>query len=192
MKEALKIVAVLAALQALLLAAWFGVERRRSAPEAAGGGAHAGQAPPGQLAPALTLRRADGAQVELSSLRGRPVVLHFWATWCKPCREELPALLRLAGDASARVLAVSVDRQWPAVRSFLGGAPPPAVLLASGDEVEQRFNVRQLPVTFLLDADGRIRKRLDGAQPWSERSLSELLRAAAPASAPAPTGDAEQ
>ena len=107
-------------------------------------------------------------------------MLHFWATWCAPCREELPGLLALADDSTARILAVSVDREWSSVRRFFHDNPPPAVFLADGKVVEERFGVRHLPVTYILDDGGNLRLRLDGPRQWSRDALSSVLRDARP------------
>src|SRR5512139_3280197 len=83
----------------------------------------------GPDAPDLELERPDGSVVRLSQLRGTPVLLHFWATWCPPCREELPALItcvrEISRARSVQLLAVSVDRDWAPVRGFFAGEVPP-------------------------------------------------------------------
>ena len=136
MKRTLATVAALVVAQALMLGVWYTVERTRdlgAEPEAQQEVARQRTVPMDRPAPDLTLRRRDGSLLRLSETQGRPLLLHFWATWCPPCRDELPALLAYAADAELSVLAVSLDQNWSAIRRFLGSDPPPAVLLADGD-----------------------------------------------------------
>src|SRR5512142_634832 len=84
---------------------------------------------PGEQAPALELTDLDGAKVSLAKLKGQVVVVNFWATWCPPCREEMPSLVALGKELAARhpgkfkLLAVSLDEKAEAVRAYLK-APP--------------------------------------------------------------------
>lgn len=166
MKRTLATIAALVAAQTLILGIWYAVERSRD-PDAEQGSpppvASQQTTPMDRPSPDLELRRRDGSRLRLTETRGRPLVLHFWATWCPPCREELPALLAYAAEGDMPVLAVSLDPDWGAVRRFLGSDPPPSVVLAEGDDVEEALGVRSLPVTFVVDPAGRLRLRLDGA-----------------------------
>lgn len=121
--------------------------------------------------PALVLETADGERRTLREWRGRPVLLHFWGTWCPPCREELPAVLERADQTEVAVLAVSVDRDWKEIRAFLDSEPPPAVVRASFETAEKRFGVETLPVTFVVDEKGRLRARFEGARDWRSAAL---------------------
>jgi thiol-disulfide isomerase/thioredoxin len=122
------ILAIVAA-QGLALFVYFSVERARSLRRQDGEFQHERVA--GRTAPDLILARPDGSTRRLVNLRGRPVLLHFWATWCPPCLEELPALLELGrtfGESSRlTVVAVAVDDDWEALRRFFGGEIPPEV-----------------------------------------------------------------
>ena len=75
---------------------------------------------PGQEAPDFELQDATGQKLSLRSLRGKPVLLNFWATWCAPCVEEMPSLENLAGRVgdSLHVVTVSVDEDWETVKKF--------------------------------------------------------------------------
>lgn len=110
-----------------------------------------------------------GEKRVLASL-GQPTLIHFWATWCKPCREELPELLDLAGESrqlGVHVVAVSVDETWEVIDHYFGGRAPSAVVRASHEDAQRAFSLGTLPASFLVDAEGRIRHRLPGAQPWA-------------------------
>lgn len=190
MKRTLKIIAVLVLAQAAALGAYLAVEssRQQRAPAARAAPAVVQTSAMDTAAPELSLTRPDGARVRLASHRGQPLVLHIWATWCEPCREELPDLLDAAQASKTRVLAVSLDPGWEPVRRFLAGAVPRPVLLADGEQVSKMLDVQRLPVTFILDGRGRIRLRLDGARRWSADAIRSFVeqalgRATAPSAA---------
>lgn len=157
---------MLVALQAALLAGYFA-----SRPHGPVRPIAATPMPPTPL-PALTLSSSKATQ-SLNELRG-PLLLHFWATWCVPCREELPALLSLADEVE--VVAVSVDQNQSLVDAFFDGDVPSAVWRADQQRVAGALGVDALPVTFVVDADGRVTERVDGAQRWSADEARQLLR----------------
>lgn len=114
----------------------------------------------GLVAPDFELVTLDGDTIRLNELRGTPVVLNFWATWCAPCRRELPALQAAAERYAGRVLILGIDQ----------GEPPETVLpyveemaltfpipMDREMEVAMRYDVRGLPTTFFVDAEGVIR-----------------------------------
>lgn len=179
MKRVFATIAALVAAQAALLGLWYSVERSRNPvaeQESTPSVATRRTTPMDRPLPDLELRRRDGSALRLSETRGRPLVLHFWATWCPPCRDELPTLLAYAEREEVTVLAVSLDPSWPALRRFIGEDPPPWVVLADGSDVESAFDVRSLPVTFLVSSDGRLRLRLDGPRDWSSERMLPRVR----------------
>ena len=120
----------------------------------------------------------SGETVSLSSLQGRPVLLNFWATWCGPCRSEMPALERLKRQAPSGLQVVSVTADEPQiVRRFLAnGGYTFACLMDASAEVSERYRVATLPRTLLLDEQGRVIWDHNGALERGavEASLSEL------------------
>ena len=121
----------------------------------------------GASAPSFALARLDGERVDLRTLRGTPLVLNFWATWCEPCRIEMPLLQSRyeAGRAQGlRVLAVNFDEAEPLVRSFVEDLGLTFdVLLDPGAYVQGLYRVRGYPTTFFVDARGVIRGHKVGA-----------------------------
>lgn len=145
---------------ALLLAflAW------RLSPQA---GAAFGFAAMNQEAPDFRLVTLDGRTVTRDSLRGKVVLINFWATWCPPCRIEMPGFQSVYDERRADdfvILGVSTDRVGRgAVTAFLRdrGISYP-VAMATGDMVNDYGGARVLPTSFLLDRDGRIRHEVRG------------------------------
>lgn len=140
-------------------------------------------------APPFALEALDGTSVALADLRGRVVVVNLWASWCGPCRAEMPALQRLYAAQRAEgleVLAVNstVQDSEAAAREFARsfGLTFP-VLLDRAGEVSDRYRLRALPSTFFIGRDGVIRAVIVGG-PLSEAVLraqvADLLAEAAP------------
>ena len=131
----------------------------------------------------LALTDLEGRPRDLAEYRGKVLVVNFWATWCPPCREELPSLERLRDALQGRpfeVLAVNVAEGEPRVKGFLAEVPLRLPVLLDRDGGAQRaWKVRGLPATFLLDTEGAIRfwylGELDWAQPNILRTVESLL-----------------
>jgi peroxiredoxin len=112
-------------------------------------------------APDFTLKDADGRTVRLSDYRGKVVLLNFWATWCGPCKIEIPWFIELEKENKDRgfaVLGVSMDEDgWDAIRPFLAALRVNYRTLLGNDMVAQQFGgVDALPTTFVIDREGRI------------------------------------
>jgi thiol-disulfide isomerase/thioredoxin len=143
----------------------------------------------GGPAPPLTARTLDGSPASLAALRGRPVLVNVWATWCEPCRQELPELAALHARFAGRadIVAVNVDRErnGDAVRGFVAKrALPFAVWLDPGDATSAALGVAALPATVLVDRAGVIRWRSDGAVRADDPALLGALERAIAAPPP--------
>lgn len=112
---------------------------------------------PADLAPDFTLPALAGDPVRLSAQRGKAVIINFWASWCVPCLEELPLLVRFAAERREKVIlyAINMQEEPETARTFAEGVelPPEAVLL-SEDGVLLDYQVVALPVTFVVDRRG--------------------------------------
>lgn len=123
----------------------------------------------GPIALDFQLPDASGQLVSLAMERGHPVVLNFWATWCPPCVEEIPALETLARQIDGtdlRMLAVSVDDDWTPVRGFFARGTPIGVLLDTSHEVPKRYGTLKYPETFFIDTEGRVRYYFINTRDW--------------------------
>ncbi len=139
------------------------------------GGESAAAAPKeGFTAPDFTLQDLNGQTYTLSELRGRPVLLNFWATWCPPCRAEMPAIGRVYEDYRAQgflVLAVTADdTPADAARFAEEYALPFPVLVDSSAEAARAYNINSLPTSFFIAPDGVIRQVVIGG-PMAEASI---------------------
>jgi len=120
--------------------------------------------------PVVALAGIDGAPLRLDELRGKMVFLNFWATWCVPCRQEMPAMERLYRAYEKRglaVVAVNFGESKADVLKFLSAQPPSfAIALDPAGEAASSLGVRGLPVSWLLDRDGRILWKAIGSREW--------------------------
>lgn len=120
----------------------------------------------GQPAPAFAVKDLEGQSITLAAFRGKPLLLNFWATWCIPCRKELPALQRFATEQHGRWAVLGIDEleSAAAIGAFahpLGVTYPLAV---DGDgSVGQRYRVQGMPTSFAIDAQGIVRQTQLGA-----------------------------
>lgn len=138
-------------------------------------------APP--LVPAVTFKDADGKELHLEAWRGKVVLLNLWATWCVPCRKEMPALDKLKAELGGKdfdVVALSTDRggiEKP--RKFWGdtGIKTLALYLDSND-AQHGLSVIGLPTTLLIDRTGHEIGRLIGPAEWASPEAKALLQAA--------------
>jgi thiol-disulfide isomerase/thioredoxin len=141
---------------------------------------------PGQpTAPKLKLLNMDGQEVNLEKLRGQVVLVNFWATWCPPCRREMPSLQRLwqkLGKSELQIVAVNVGEDADTVLGFMGtldDSPTFPIVFDKDSAVLRAWPVKGLPTTFLIDRKGRIIYRAIGGRefdsPESIRLITELL-----------------
>ena len=140
----------------------------------------------GGRTPALILKDADRREHNLADYRGKVVVVNFWATWCEPCRDEMPALQRtqqLLADKGLVVLTVNVGDSEEKAAAFYqqAGLSLPVVFDKDWSVSRSTWKVRMLPSTFIIDRKGAIRYSILGEVDWDApahiASLTRLLAA---------------
>jgi thiol-disulfide isomerase/thioredoxin len=132
-----------------------------------------------------------GMQSPLAELRGRAVLINFWATWCEPCLLEMPSLQRLAYSRAAeiKVLTVNFKEAQSAVERYLAQTGLQLPVLRDGDgAIARQWGVRVFPSTILVDSEGIVRSTVRGAIDWTgpaaQRLIQPLLKRAPAAAAP--------
>jgi cytochrome c biogenesis protein CcmG, thiol:disulfide interchange protein DsbE len=136
----------------------------------------------GSMATDFTLQELSGEKnVALSDMKGRVVVLEFWATWCPPCRASIPGIERLHEkykDKGVVVLAVSMDDTgWDAVQSFVKENGIKYTVLKGNDNVAEKYQVRSIPMLMVIDKEGKIVKRYlgFGSEEDVEKDIKSVL-----------------
>ena len=133
----------------------------------------------GGATPSLSLRDIDGKEHKLADYKGKVVLLNFWATWCDPCREEMPAMQRLQDKLAGKlvVLAVNYGEGPPRIKDFLGKVPVRfQVLLDRDTQAASAWKVKVLPTTLIIDPQQKIRYVAVGDVGWDSQAVVEQLR----------------
>jgi thiol-disulfide isomerase/thioredoxin len=117
-------------------------------------------------APDFTLKTLEGGEIALSRLRGKVILLDFWATWCRPCRESIPHLIQLHKTYQKNgleVIGMNVDRgNMDTVRHFMKSMEIPYPIAVAPENMERSYGVTGLPTTILIDKQGKIREKIVG------------------------------
>jgi thiol-disulfide isomerase/thioredoxin len=132
-------------------------------------------------APDFDLQDPEGNPQRLADYKGKPVILNFWATWCPPCREEMPSMQR-AHEAVApegiALVAINVGEDADTIEQFLASYPVDFPLPMDLDsKVVQSYPVKGLPTTFVLDPEGRLVYIATGGREWDDPGLLDQVRA---------------
>jgi cytochrome c biogenesis protein CcmG, thiol:disulfide interchange protein DsbE len=170
---------IMIAVDALLLVLVLTLLVKRALPQAAAAfNLGSGSEP----APAFNLVSLDGDSVSLDSLRGQVVLVNFWASWCPPCRVEMPGferVYRARRDQGFVIVGIATDRHAEAdIRAFVAEHDITyPILLATQQVIRDYGGVRALPESFLVDRDGRIRHRVVGyfAEPSLRAAVGRML-----------------
>mgnify|MGYP000745985204 CR=1 FL=1 len=139
-------------------------------------------------APSWNLKTLSGQELSLEDLRGKVVFLNFWASWCPPCREEMPSMERLARKYEGRdlvMVAISQDEDMNAMQTFLSSVMPDGKLtmripLDPPGATGRNYGTEKLPETYIIDRDGQIVARFVNKYDWDreevDRFIERLLR----------------
>ncbi len=134
----------------------------------------------GGATPSLALRDLQGKEHKLADYRGKVVVLNFWATWCDPCREEMPSMQRLQDKLAGKpfaILAVDYGEGAPRINEFLKKVPVRfTVLLDRDTSTATAWKVEVLPTTLVLDPQQRIRYSVTGDLEWDSQSVEDTIK----------------
>ena len=139
--------------------------------------------PATQASPVLDMTDLQGQRWSTESLKGRAVVLNFWATWCAPCKEEMPSLQTLheLGGGDPVVIGINVRETASHVKRYVKttgiGLP---VVLDPQAELARRWGVTVYPTTFLIGLDGRVRWRIQGEVDWTGAEPDRWIKGLAP------------
>ncbi|MFQ5717485.1 MAG: TlpA disulfide reductase family protein [Nitrospinales bacterium] len=138
------------------------------------------KAAPGYKAPGFALNNLQGQPENLENYRGKVVILNFWATWCAPCRVEMPSfetLYQRYRSEGLTVLAVSIDKTGVEgvqkfAREYQLSFP---ILMDTGGKAEKLYPSLAIPATFVIDKTGRVVTKVDGAKNWASRETFEAV-----------------
>jgi thiol-disulfide isomerase/thioredoxin len=132
----------------------------------------------GNLALDFQLQNLNGQSISLSGLRGKPIILNFWATWCGPCRSEMPILQQIYetwSDKGLLVLEIDLRENTTLVQKFMSdNRLSLPTLLDTGGKVGQLYGITAIPTTYFIDKDGVIRQIVRGAFPTKASIESQL------------------
>ncbi|MCP3871516.1 MAG: TlpA family protein disulfide reductase [Gammaproteobacteria bacterium] len=132
-------------------------------------------------APGFELLDIDGNTVRLSDFRGQALVVNFWATWCLPCRQELPSMergSRWLEKQGGRFVTINMGEKPEAIQRFLKRSPIDLPMLLDPDiEISTQWGVTGLPATFVVDPEGRFAFKVLGPREWDDPALLVPIRA---------------
>ncbi|MFH0931839.1 MAG: redoxin domain-containing protein [Candidatus Zixiibacteriota bacterium] len=134
----------------------------------------------GEIAPDFTLKDLNGVEKSLKEFRGKVVLLNFWATWCSPCRIEIPSMVELYkkyNDKGLEIIGVNLDRMDKSgVEKFSSeyNITFPILLDPTG-KIATLYGITALPATFILDRNGKIQERVAGGKDWSSEENLKIF-----------------
>jgi thiol-disulfide isomerase/thioredoxin len=134
----------------------------------------------GRDAPPLVLKDMDGETWDIETARGRWVFVHFWASWCGPCRKEMPTIQAIYPEfdsARLEIVVINTAESEDTVFAFLAGVAPDLTPLMDSDGlVTERWQPRGLPSSYFVDPDGKLQYLALGGRPWDTPDYLNFLR----------------
>lgn len=134
----------------------------------------------GQTSPDFTLSSSSGLNTRLAEQRGQVVMLNFWATWCNPCRVEMPHLQKLYSqykDIGFTIYGINIDNNKVKAAKMakdLGAKFP--ILFDNTQKVSKLYSIKAMPLTLLIDRDGKVRHMFSGYKPGYEKKYATAIR----------------
>lgn len=134
----------------------------------------------GQAAPDFALKDTSGKKISLSNYKGRVIMINFWATWCPPCRYEMPSMETLFKEYNKKgfeILAISSDSQGEKiVRPFMEFYELSFIALMDTDgEVHSLYGVTSIPTTYIIDKQGNITHKIMGPRDWKDKNTKSMI-----------------
>jgi len=128
----------------------------------------------------FTLKDLNGKSHTLSKYKGKVIFLNFWATWCPPCRAEMPAMQKMYKSWNSKkyvMLAVNIGQNKKTVKSFAAenGYTFP-ILLDSTSSIAKKYRVSGIPTTYIINKEGKIVTRIVGAREWDLKQIERLIK----------------
>jgi cytochrome c biogenesis protein CcmG, thiol:disulfide interchange protein DsbE len=134
----------------------------------------------GQSAPDFSLPALNSGTVSLAKYRGQVILVNFWATWCPPCVEETPGLVKFAEEMRPQgvtVIGVSVDEDSGALDKFVKEHNIPYPIARDADKViASRYGTFKFPETYIIDRDGRVAEKIIGAIDWTDPRIATFVQ----------------
>ncbi len=128
----------------------------------------------------FTLQDLDGKMHKLSDYKGKTVIINFWASWCPPCREEMPSMERAwqqIKNENIIMLAINVGEDEDTVFTFLGDFPVTfTILLDKSGEITESWPIRGLPTTYVISPQGKLVYRAIGGRNWDDKAILDTIR----------------
>lgn len=135
---------------------------------------------PSAPAPAFSLADLEGKTISSTTLKGQVLLINFWATWCAPCRQEMPALDSLHKEFKGKgltVIGISIDSDLSPIKEFIAGAKTSFQILHDPEmKCHDTYKVFAYPTTFLVDRQGIIQKYWLGPQEWNSEEFKQTLQ----------------
>ena len=134
----------------------------------------------GQVAPDFTLKSMAGTNLNLAEQRGKIIVINFWASWCGPCRKEMPVLQKFYEkyqDLGVSVWGVNVEQENQAGRDFLADLKLTfPILFDETNTISANYQVEAMPTTIIIDRDGVVRYAFQGYKPGYEKKYAKAIK----------------
>ena len=136
-------------------------------------------ADPGSGLPNLQMVAADNKMVSLSEFKGKKIFVNLWASWCPPCKREMPSIEKLykASDtAKVAFVLLSLDDQFAKAKNYLSGAKLDLPIYYPAQNLPSLFNVQSIRTTFIFDEKGALIKKVEGSEDYSTKEFINLLK----------------